>query len=163
MDSGKSLKSHLIKICEIFNRNKVKYILIGGFAVILYGFPRITEDIDFMIENSDENIERIKTSLFELFKDSSFKEITTKDFDSYAVIRYGTPENFYIDFISKIGEYVTFEEVYKNKKVKVIEGVEIPIISSEDLYNLKRNTIRVKDKIDAKFLKYILTNINKKE
>lgn len=40
---------------RLLTANKVKYFLVGGYAVVIYGYPRFTGDIDFWIENSDEN------------------------------------------------------------------------------------------------------------
>ena len=45
-----------------------------------------------------------------------FDEITSEDFNSYSVIKYGTPYNFYIDFIVKIVKITDFNKLYKNEK-----------------------------------------------
>ena len=50
----------LAQICSILNKYEIKYVLIGGCAVILHGLERTTMDIDVIIENSSENINKLK-------------------------------------------------------------------------------------------------------
>ncbi len=49
----------LVATCKRLNEEGVKYILVGGFAMNYYGFPRATEDIDLLVDPSDENILKI--------------------------------------------------------------------------------------------------------
>jgi len=44
-----NLFDKLLQIADALEREKVEYILIGGFAVILYGLPRLTQDLDLFI------------------------------------------------------------------------------------------------------------------
>lgn len=47
---------------EFFNKlekHDVKYLTIGGIAVNLYGYPRVTGDIDVMISFDKENIDKL--------------------------------------------------------------------------------------------------------
>lgn len=44
---------------ELLNAHEVKYLLVGGYAVALHGYPRYTQDIDFCFEVSEENANRI--------------------------------------------------------------------------------------------------------
>ena len=148
-----SLADILIKLCKEFNKNNVEYIVIGGFAMIFHGLPRLTEDIDIAINISNSNLDKIKKTLKTIFQDNSFDEITKKDFEEYSVIRYGTPENFYIDFIYNIGEIADFDLLFKNRKNIIIDNVNIPILNEKMLIRLKENTVRIKDSYDANFLK----------
>lgn len=51
----------LVSLCKALNAEGVRYVLIGGFAVILHGFVRGTKDIDLLVDASPENIQRLKT------------------------------------------------------------------------------------------------------
>lgn len=158
-NSNRTLLDYLLKIVKEFNENEVKYVLCGGLAVILYGMPRFTEDIDFMIAVDKENIEKIIKILKGIFNNDKYiDELNYEDFKKYSVIRYGTPEGFYIDFIYKIGEVAEFKEIYKSREIITIEGVDISIINKKDLYRLKKDTVRFIDKNDALFLKKLLEN-----
>ena len=145
------LDKEFIRICDTFNRYKVKYVVVGGFAVIIHGLPRTTEDIDFFIEDSEENIKRLKTALKELYNDPSIEEITYSDIKEYAVVRYGTPHDFYIDIIARPGSEVSFEEVMESYVVFEIDNVKIPVCSLEMLIKMK-NTVRDRDLKDLRFL-----------
>jgi len=49
-----------------FQRNDVKYVVIGGIAAVLYGVPRATFDLDILIEASEENAQKLLDSLVEI-------------------------------------------------------------------------------------------------
>ncbi|MBU2260865.1 MAG: nucleotidyl transferase AbiEii/AbiGii toxin family protein, partial [Proteobacteria bacterium] len=70
----------------------VDYVLIGGFAVILYGMPRLTQDVDIFVRNDSDNIDRLQRALYDMFSDDSIREITVEELERYPVIRYGSPE-----------------------------------------------------------------------
>jgi hypothetical protein len=53
----------LVSVCRSLNREGVRYLLIGGFAVILHGLVRTTKDIDLLLDPSAENIRRVKRAL----------------------------------------------------------------------------------------------------
>ncbi len=72
----------LSDICKRFNENGVKYVIVGGCAVILHGLPRTTQDIDIIIEISQENIERIKNALKGLVS-SGLDELTYELVENY--------------------------------------------------------------------------------
>jgi hypothetical protein len=50
---------------QCLNSNNVDYLLIGGWAVGFYGYPRYTKDIDFLISNSQENIHKLEKALYD--------------------------------------------------------------------------------------------------
>jgi hypothetical protein len=50
---------------DALNHNEVKYILVGGFSVILHGYPRTTGDMDIWVQRSSENYQKIKKAFFE--------------------------------------------------------------------------------------------------
>jgi len=81
---GKELDRALIELCTAFNKYRVKYVIVGGFAVIMHGLARMTEDIDFFIEDSAENIEKIKTALKSLYNDPTIDDLKSEDIKKYA-------------------------------------------------------------------------------
>ncbi len=64
----------LIKVCKELNKEKAKYVLIGGFAINYYGLPRGTEDIDLLVEPSERNILKLKKAL-SFLPDDAVKEV----------------------------------------------------------------------------------------
>jgi len=48
-----------------FQKNDVKYLVIGGIAAVLYGVPRATFDLDVLIEATEDNAERLLSAMIE--------------------------------------------------------------------------------------------------
>jgi hypothetical protein len=141
----------LLKVADALEREKVDYILIGGFAVILYGLPRLTQDLDLFINNKKDNVQRLKNALNQVFQDQSIEEITVEELDRYPVIRYGSPDGFTLDFVVKIGEMFTFVDL--SYEVLDIEGHRIKVATPECLLRMKEGTMRPIDQNDAIFLR----------
>lgn len=148
-----------IRILKAFAEKGVEYTLIGGVAVILHGFPRLTEDIDILLKADVQNIEKLKSALGEVFNDPSVKEIELSDLKNYSVLRYGAPDGFYIDLIARLGEVADYGNV-ASEKINV-EGVRIKVATAEALYRLKKESLRPKDQNDALFLKGKLEYLKK--
>lgn len=58
---------NFIEFIEALNKAEVKYVLIGGYSVILHGYSRTTGDLDIFVECSLENYEKLKQA-FRLFE-----------------------------------------------------------------------------------------------
>lgn len=145
-----------ISVIESLNKHKVDYVLIGGVAVILYGLERFTGDLDIFVKPEPENVRKLRDALFYLFEDSAVEEITFEELSEYAVIRYGTPNGYYIDIMARIGEIAVFDDLeYETAEYL---GTPINIATPETLFRLKRDTIRHKDKADAVFLMDLIRN-----
>ena len=143
-----------VQVLEAFWKQEVDYILIGGVAVIFYGLQRLTRDIDIFIKMDIKNIEQLRKALYMVYEDSSIEEITINELKNYPVIRYGTPNGFSIDIISRLGEVATYEEL--EYEVIDCQGVKIRIATPETLFKLKKDTVRHKDRGDAIFLKELI-------
>ncbi len=149
-----TLFDKFLEVIARLEKENVDYILIGGFAVILYGMPRLTQDVDLFLRNDSENINRLQKALYDVFQDDSVWEITAEELDRYPVIRYGTPDGFSLDFIVKIGTAFTYDDL-KYELIEV-EGRSIRVATAETLYRLKKDTLRPIDQNDAAFLSELL-------
>jgi len=143
-----------LEVFKALGQQKVDYVLIGGVAVILHGMERLTRDIDIIVKMSPENIHKLRTALQMVFEDDAIEEITLPELYKFPVIRYGTPNEFYIDIMARVGELANFEDL----EYTTIEyqGVKINIAKPESLLKLKKDSIRDKDRIDAIFLKKLI-------
>lgn len=127
---------------KLLNEHKVEYLLVGGYAVILYGSPRYTGDIDFWIKPEKENVKKLITML-SAFGFSSLN-IKVEDFNQAdQILQLGFPP-FRIDLMTSISG-VDFDECAKNSKTFEIEGMKINVIGLEDLKKNKKATGRHKD------------------
>lgn len=150
------LFNRFLEIIDVLEKEKVDYVLIGGFAMVLYGMPRATQDIDIFIKHREENIERLQKALFTIFNNKDVFEITFSELKKYPVIRYGSEEGYYVDILANIGSAFSFEDLIFEELT--IEGHKIKIASVETLYKLKEKTLRAIDKSDLLFLKQLMKN-----
>jgi hypothetical protein len=149
-----NLFDKFLHIADALENEGVEYIPIGGFAIILHGLPRLTQDVDLFIRNDEDNVQRLKKALYNVFQDTTINEITVEELQQYPVIRYGSPDGFCIDLIVKIGEILTYTDL--NYLVLDVEGHKIKIATVETLIRLKEGTIRPIDKSDVLFLKELM-------
>lgn len=140
-----------VAVLKALNTHEVEYILVGGLAVILHGVPRVTEDLDIFIKRDGENIERLRRALREVFRDESVDEITLDELAQYPVLRYGTPHNYYIDLMDRIGEAFSYGDL----EFEIINsyGLSIRVATKETLIKLKEKTLRMVDQADVVMLK----------
>ena len=141
----------LVELCRNLNSVGAKYVVIGGFAVIHYGFVRGTGDIDLLVHHSEQNISRIQRGLMYL-PDQAAKDLNLTDVKEYHVVRVA--DEIVVDLIEKAGD-VTYQQVKDHIVYEMISGVTIPFLSIEWLIQTKL-TYREKDLIDRRFLEDIL-------
>ena len=141
----------LLELCRNLNVAGVEYIVIGGFAVIHYGFVRGTGDIDLLVDSFEHNIQKIRQALMYL-PDKAAKDLNTTDITNYHVVRIA--DEIVIDLIEKACE-VTYQQAKDHIVFDTIKDVTIPFLSVEWLIKTKKSH-REKDIIDSNFLKDIL-------
>lgn len=135
---------------ELLNKHNVRYVVVGGYAVIFHGYPRLTGDIDVFYQAEKKNIE----ALLQALKDFgfNFSELSAEELEAKGqVVQLGQPPNR-IDLINSItgGE---FEKIW-SRKVSGNYGKEpISYIHLEDLVKNKQAVGRNKDKQDLEFFK----------
>jgi len=137
-------------LLRLFNKNKVKYCIIGAYAVAFYGRPRYTKDMDILIEPEVKNAEKIVKALDEFgFKNCGLQ---VKDFtEKGRIIQLGY-EPIRVDIITSILR-VDFEDIWKNKKKGVYGSQKVFFIALKDLIKIKKISNRKQDKVDLEILK----------
>ncbi len=145
------------------NDAKIKYLVVGGVAVNLYGYPRFTGDLDILVLLEEENLkkldhlmkkmgysERIPVSLLELRDNKKAKEwLEQKNMKAYSFI---PPKDSLLQIDIIIEESLKFKDFYKKKVIKHIDKVNIPIVSLADLMKMKKKANRAQDIQDLKSL-----------
>lgn len=146
---------------KLLNQHNVKYVLVGGWAVIFEGYSRNTDDIDVFIEREEGNA----LKMLDVIKDflGSTIGFTKEDFlKEENVIMMGR-RPFRIDVLTDISG-VSFEEVYKTSKIyDDDDGLKIRCIHINELIKNKKASGRLKDLADADMLEKILKKRNKKK
>lgn len=161
------------KIIQKLEEKKIKYLIIGGVAVNIHGYPRATGDLDLMISFDQDNVGKFIDLVNELgyvpkapvdikeLSDPKIREYwkTEKNMQVFSV-RDPKNEFDYIDIM--IQDYLDFESVYKRRKIYSDDTMSISVISIEDLISLKEIAGRGRDILDLKILKDIRDKLNEK-
>lgn len=131
---------------KLLSENEVQYLLIGGYAVGYYGYPRATHDIDIWIAADPENAEKMVEVMTRFgFEEGSLSKETFLEAD--AVVRLGVPPMRIEILMGASG--VEFLECYKRCLSDDIEGVPVKILHLEDLLANKIASGRHKDLDDV--------------
>ena len=129
--------------------NKVRFLLVGGYAVVYHGYWRVTEDLDIWIPVEKTNASRVVEALRQFgFDVTSLSEDLF--LQEHQILRMGIAPVLIEIHTSITGG--TFEECFKRRVDADIEGVVVPIISIDDLRRVKAAG-RPKDLADLDALK----------
>jgi len=136
---------------RVFNVNKVRYILVGGYSVILHGYSRTTGDMDIWVDKTLDNYQRIKRAFLEfgmpVFDMTEDRFLNDSNLD---VFTYGKPPSS-IDIMVEV-KGMDFDECYKNSVFFEEDGLQIRTIHFNNLINAKKASGRAKDMDDLENL-----------
>lgn len=136
-------------LLRLFNKNKVKYCIIGAYAIAFYSRPRYTKDMDILIEPSSQNAKRIVKSLISFgFRTSDIKE---GDFNREGKIIQLGYEPVRVDILTSI-DGVTFRHAWNGKKIGIYGKQKVYFIGKKELIKNKRASGRKQDKFDEELL-----------
>jgi hypothetical protein len=138
------------EMLQILLNNKVKFLVVGAYAMGIHGYPRATGDIDIWVEASSENSGKIHQSLSEF--GAPLSEVTKSTFCEQGIVFQIGVAPRRIDIITKI-DGVDFKKASSDKQEIEVEGIKIPFLSKKNLIKNKESTGREKDKLDAKYLR----------
>lgn len=153
-------------IFKAFNEKDIKYIVVGGVAVNLHGIPRMTYDIDILIDMSDSNIEQF----LNLMKEWGFKPRVPVPIDDFACenkrndwVKNKNMKAFtFINYDWAISEIdvimespLDYSKAIINSIKLTVHDVIIPVVSINDLIKMKKGTGRIHDQIDIEYLEKI--------
>jgi len=125
----------------------VRYLLVGGWAVGIWGTPRATKDIDFLIAADDENIDRLRAALLEFGAPTVEARVFREPGNVYRIGR--SPVQ--IDIINQASG-IEFDDCYARREIVPVGEVGISVISKADLLRNKRASGRHRDLADAETL-----------
>lgn len=146
-------RADLITLCRALNAEGAKYLVVGGMAMIQQGFLRATEDVDILLEGSQDNVNRVRRAL-EILPDKAIREMGPDDLEAYTVVRVA--DEIIVDLMLRTCG-LTFEEARTEIEWREIEEVQIPFASARLLVRMKQ-TGREKDALDLRFLEEKLRN-----
>ncbi len=156
------LLESVLKVCSILNSHSVEYLEVGGTAVALHGYFRLSHspsgavmekyDLDFWYKPTYDNYFKLLDALEELGLDvTEFKNETTPN-PKKSFFRF-EEEYFKIDFLPELLGLSRFRSSFEKRSVAEIDGTDVPYISYEDLIKSKLALAREKDMDDIEQLK----------
>lgn len=132
------------ELLSTFNDHEVRYLIVGGFAVMKYSEPRYTKDLDVWVEVSPENAAKVFAALREF--GAPLDGITEQDFSEGGFYQMGRPPGR-IDVMMSL-DGVEFEAAWENRAPAVFRGVPVNFIGRGDLLHNKQLAGRHQDLAD---------------
>lgn len=157
---------YYFEILEGLYKSKVKYLIVGGLSVNLYGVPRVTQDIDIVIAMSKENVLKITSLLKELGyiprlpvnpddlanPDKVKDWIKNKNLKAFSF--YHKKDRYKVIAIVLVHP-LDFEESFINRTVKRAKDIDIYLTSIDDMIKMKEFSGRTQDLSDIGMLKKV--------
>jgi predicted nucleotidyltransferase len=163
-----------IEVFKKLNEKEVRYLIIVGVAVNLYGFPRLTFDLDLMLDLNDfKSVSGFVDSMNELgfkpvipvkiedFIDQENRRTWSQEKNMKVFSLYNPLKE--IERVDVLVENdVNFNEAYDRRKNIDAQGITLPLLSIDDLINIKKIANRKRDIIDIEALEKIKEIENEK-
>ena len=143
------MNADYIDMLKCLNKAGVDYILVGGWAVNMYGYIRATVDLDIWILADADNAKKVYFAVAEFGVPVS--EMKPEKFAKYGMIFQIGVAPCRVDIISKISG-VSYADAVTRAVPKTIDGIPVRIISLEDLIANKKASGRAKDLADVEVL-----------
>jgi predicted nucleotidyltransferase len=154
------------EVFRALNQGEIRYLVVGGVAAVLHGVPRVTADLDVMVELSSTNLNKLVKVLEQLgyvpgtpvplcdLTDAQ-KRRRWREEKHATVFTVLHPDRPYESVDILLENPIAFEEVEARKEVLVAGSLAIPLVCLEDLIDLKRRTGRDQDRLDAMSLEKV--------
>lgn len=140
---------------KIANKQKVKMIMIGGGAVNFHGYQRHSADVDFWIDVTQQNMEKLKDVFNEMgYEIEQFPKEVMAQMQNIS-IKF-SPYDLDLELITRFSINKTFDEAYHESEEENIKGKQLlrwRVLSFEDLITSKTKSSRPKDLLDIQQLK----------
>lgn len=140
------------EILQLLLGNRVRFLVVGAYAMGAHGYPRATGDFDIWVEATAENSKKIYKTLRAF--GAPLGEVEESTFSKEGIVLQIGVAPRRIDIITHI-DGVDFGKAYKTKKIIEVEKIRIPVISKKNLIKNKQSTGRKKDKLDVDYLKVV--------
>ena len=143
-------QSRLLKVCGLLNAAQVRYVVVGGFALALHGYPRFTKDVDILIEPTLDNATRVLKALEGLTWGIS-RELDPADVIAKPFTIVGDDPR--VDILT-LACSIRYADAAPKIQTLDIDGVAVPIPDIDTLIRTKQ-TDRLRDKADVEELERI--------
>jgi hypothetical protein len=143
------MSSDFSDLLRLFKSHRVRYLIVGGHAVMKYTEPRFTKDLDIWVEASSKNARAVFKALRTF--GAPLADLAESDFAKEGFFyQMGRPPTR-VDILMSI-EGVRFADAWPNRVKTEFEGVSAYVISRKDLMENKRSLARPQDRLDLENL-----------
>lgn len=153
-----------LAIFKKLNEAGIEYIVVGGVAINLYGIPRMTYDIDLLLNLEDQNIRKfvqllnkwgfkpkVPVDIMDLGEEDKREDwIRNKHMKAFNLVN---PQWAISEIDIVIDSPVDYEKGHERVNYIVLQGVSIPVVSIDDLIKMKEKTGRLQDNADIRYLR----------
>jgi hypothetical protein len=137
------------ELLECFNANRVRYLVVGAYALAFHGVPRMTGDLDLLLDPSPDNADHVMQALTAFgFGDVGLEAADFQKTD--VVVQLGVPPAR-VDLLTGISA-VTWSEAWRGHVEGEFGGVPVGFLGAAELRTNKRATGRQKDMADLEAL-----------
>jgi hypothetical protein len=140
---------HYKELLQLLNQFEVEYLIVGGYAVMKYGEPRYTKDLDVWVRNSAQNSIRVVEALKQFGAPVEQDGINAETFTGKQVVYQIGVAPVRVDILTEITA-VGFSDAWQKKVSSSFFGVPVHFISMDDLLTNKRALGRDSDLKDLK-------------
>lgn len=140
---------HYKELLQLLNQFEVEYLIVGGYAVMKYGEPRYTKDLDVWVHNSAQNSIRVVEALKKFGAPLDHDGISAETFAGKQVVYQIGVAPVRIDILTEITA-VDFHDAWKKRVASSFFGVPVHFISLDDLVTNKRALGRSSDLMDLR-------------
>ena len=137
------------EMLQCLSGENVRFLLVGAYAVAAYGYPRATKDLDLFVQPAPENASNLMRALARF--GAPLSGVSVADFSNEGIVFHIGSNPRRIDILTQISG-VEFQQAYERRKTVCLEGIDVPVISLEDLIANKRATGRKQDLADVERL-----------
>ena len=143
------MNSDFKELLSTFNDHQVKYLVVGGYAVIKYAEPRYTKDIDLWVKADKDNAAAVYKALRTF--GAPLTGLTEDDFSHEGYFYQMGVAPVRVDLLMSIPG-LEFEQAWDRRVMVDFDGIMVPFISKQDLIKSKKASGRPQDLIDAQLL-----------
>jgi hypothetical protein len=130
-------------LLSIFNAAGVRYLIVGGYAVMIHTEPRYTKDLDIWIDRAPTNAQALFQALARF--GAPLKDLQPADFTEPQVFYQIGMEPVRIDIMTSVSG-LEFESAWERKLIVDFDGESAGVLSREDLLSSKNAADRMRDR-----------------
>ncbi len=156
-----------IELFKKLEQQRIHYLICGGLAVNIYGIPRMTADIDLLLDFTDENVDNFENAIkvlmyqsripvsLKTFVNKKERQQAVKDKNFFAYSYFNSRSNYMsLDVLMDVP--LIFEEMWNKKESRQVDGILVNLVSVEDLIKLKQYANRKQDIDDVILLSKLI-------